>query len=77
VCVLCFGIMSITNWGPLHLGHRCSELDLPLGGFFSLMNMKCLSSSHLITFGCTLCFKEINSRRKLPIRERRKTFQSR
>ena len=35
----------------LHLGHRCSKLRLSFVWFFPLMNMKCPSSSHLITFG--------------------------
>ena len=38
-------------WMSLHLKHRCSELSILFGRFFSLMNMKCPSLSFLITLG--------------------------
>jgi hypothetical protein len=50
MCVLSLSKVSFINLGSFPFGHICSELRLPLSGFFSLMNVKCPSPSRLITF---------------------------
>ena len=41
----------LTNVSAFYLGNRHLELTCHLGGFFSLMSMKCPSSSLLLNFG--------------------------
>ena len=50
MCALSFSKVSFMNVVALHLEHRCSELRVLLGRFFSFDEYECPSVSFVINF---------------------------